>query len=408
MSGVSDGKKKAVLLVTDTAPLYPPLWGGPKRIWGLYSDFSKEKFDITYVGSTYSLGDKKYSLHRVRSNLREILCVPPAHYYAWRTFEKMFFGNNLSLDLFFYLGMKSDMQFRHILASQDADIVVCSHPWSSPCIKKDKNKLFIYDAHNCEYLLMAQILGTHPLRRPVLSWVRAIEGDACKKSDLILACSEREKQDLTELYKLDPKKIIIVNNGTKVADRTTVEKKTSGRKALNLMRDDKVAIFVGAYYKPNIDALQFMVNELAPSMKEWKFLVLGTVCDFFRQQKLPENMVLLGKVSEEYLDLALGASDVALNPMFSGSGINIKMLDYMSHGLPVVTTDCGARGIETFGRRPMLISSTEKFSENIRTLAGDRSEYARMSEDGRSLVAEHYDWEKISGKLQEVIIRLIR
>jgi glycosyltransferase involved in cell wall biosynthesis len=403
---MSGGKKKAVLLVTDTTPLYPPLWGGPKRIWGLYSNFPEDKFDITYVGSTYSLGDKKYSVNRVRSNLREILSVPPAHYDAWSAVEKMFLGNHLALDLFFYFGMKSDMQFRHILNSQNADIVVCSHPWSSPCIKKDKKKLFIYDAHNCEYLLMAQMLSKHPLRQPVLNWVRAIEEDACKKSDLILACSEEDKHDLADLYKLDSEKIVIVSNGTKIAERTTAEKKGDGRKEFNLPQDGKIAIFIGAYYKPNVDALKFGVSKIAASMKDWQFLVVGTVCDFFRQQKLPENIVLLGKLSEEYLDLALSASDVAINPMFSGSGVNIKMFDYMAHGLPVVSTDCGARGIETYGRCPMVIAPLEKFPENIRKLTGDRSEYARMSEDGRSLVAEHYDWENISRRLQEAIARL--
>ena len=43
------------LLITDTAPLYPPLWGGPQRIWNLYGNLSQELFSITYVGVKFGM-----------------------------------------------------------------------------------------------------------------------------------------------------------------------------------------------------------------------------------------------------------------------------------------------------------------------------------------------------------------
>jgi glycosyltransferase involved in cell wall biosynthesis len=112
----------------------------------------------------------------------------------------------------------------------------------------------------------------------------------------------------------------------------------------------------------------------------------------------------LGRVSDRELDVALKASDIAINPMFSGSGVNIKMLDYMSWGLPIVTTKCGARGIETSTWQPMIVSGVDKFAWEIKRLAADYALRKRMSEDSRSLVAECYDWKKISAKLQESIM----
>lgn len=329
--------------------------------------------------------------------------MPPAHYYLWRAFQGRLF-RNLSLDLFFYLCMRSDARFNYVLNSLKADIIIFSHPWASPCVKNKGKKLFIYDAHNCEYLLMAQILGKHPLRGAVLKKVRKIEEDACKKSDLILACSGKEQDDLIRLYGIKPDKFVIVTNGTQMHDKTGLAKRENSRIKLKISFDDKVMIFIGAYYKPNIDALKFIVGKIATFMKEFKFLIVGSVCDFFKQQQIPQNVILLGKVSEEYLDIALSASDLAINPMFDGSGINIKMLDYMSYGLPVVTTACGARGIETFGARPMFICPPEGFIDNIKMLMDDNLVYERMSEDARGLAAEHYDWKKISGKLQDTIL----
>jgi glycosyltransferase involved in cell wall biosynthesis len=94
--------------------------------------------------------------------------------------------------------------------------------------------------------------------------------------------------------------------------------------------------------------------------------------------------------------------------MSDGSGINIKMLDYMSHGLPVVTTECGARGIDTNGKQPMIISGLDKFIDNIKMLDSDSLLCERLSKDGRSLVTERYDWQMISNKLQHIIMERVR
>jgi glycosyltransferase involved in cell wall biosynthesis len=403
-----DTKRKMKLLITDTAVLYPPLWGGPKRIWNLYSNFSKELFDITYVGVNFALEkDMKYSFKKIRDNFKEILCAFPPQYYFWHAFEKMTFKNT-SLDLFVYLWMHTDWQFKHILNSQDADIIICSHPWGSLACRKKTSQFFIYDAHNCEYLLMDQILENHFLKILVLKQVYKIEKEACKKSDLILACSENEKNDLIKLYKLNPDKIIIVTNGTMIKEKIEWPEKQLCKETLKIRANEKVVVFIGAYYKPNIDALKFIVNKILLLTKDMKFIILGSVCDFLKDRPLPQNVVLLGKVSEEQLDAALKASDIAINPIFSGSGINIKMLDYMSYGLPIVSTEYGARGIEIDGRLPMIVSNLNNFAENIKILSKDSRLSKLLSENGRSLVADRYNWKMISDKLQWIILERIK
>ncbi len=314
---------------------------------------------------------------------------------------------NPSLDLFPYLCMHTDWHFKHILNSQKTDILVCSHPWSSRAISKGNGFFLIYDAHNCEYILMGQILKKQVLKNFILNQVRKTEEDLCRRSDLILACSSKEKEDFTDLYRVPPDKIIIIPNGTNVKGGAT-KNKLACRKGLSISAEDKVIIFIGEHYRPNIEAVRFIIRRIAPQLQEFKFLVVGGVSAAFNTEPLPPNIKLLGRVCDEELDMALAASDIAINPMFTGSGINIKMLDYMSYGLPVVTTKCGSRGIETFARQPMIISPADKFNENIKLLAADDLLCKRMSEDSKSLAAEYYDWRKISGKLQESIIEKFR
>lgn len=397
-------KRKIKLLISDTAVLYPPLWGGPKRIWNLYSNFSKELFNLVYVGVNFNFEKgSKYSFKKINDNFNEILCAFPKHYCFWNVLKKAFFKDH-SLDLFPYLWMHTDWQFKYILNSQDANVVICSHPWSILSLNKNNQQFFIYDAHNCEYLLMDQILRSHFLKSAVLRQVYKIEKAACKRSDLILACSENEKNDLIKLYKLDPDKIVIVTNGATIKGKIGFQDKQLCRKMLKIQPDEKIVVFIGSYYKPNIDALEFIINTLLSSAKDMKFIILGSVCDFLKDKPLPENIILLGKVSHEELDVALKASDLAINPMFSGSGINIKMLDYMSYGLPIVTTECGARGIKTDGKQPMIISRIDEFYKNIKKLDCDKKLSLKLSADGQELIAKYYNWESISQKLESIIL----
>jgi glycosyltransferase involved in cell wall biosynthesis len=398
---------KKNITVSDTAALYPPLWGGPKRIWNLYSNLSQDLFDITYVGVSCGLNrDSKYSFKRIAENFKEILCALPPHYYFWHVFERSVF-KSLSFDLFTYLWMQTDWHFSSVLNSQNADILVCSHPWPSLAMHKSAKQLFIYDAHNCEYLLMGQILKNHPFKKMILRMVKRIEGDACRKSDLVLACSENEKKDLMEIYKIDPEKIMTVTNGASLKTQASPEEKAQMKIRLGRGRGEKIIFFVGAYYKPNIDAVKYTIEKIAPELKKYKFIIAGSVKEAFKTIKSPDNVIFLGSISGEELDIACLAADIAINPMFEGSGINIKMLDYMSYGLPVVTTECGARGIETFGRSPMIISRPDDFGANIEMLIDNEALSARIASDGRSLIAEQYDWKIISDKLQKEILRLL-
>ncbi len=251
---------------------------------------------------------------------------------------------------------------------------------------------------------MDKILGKNFLKNMVLRRVKKIEEDACKKSDLILACSEKEKNDFISLYKIPDEKIIIVPNGTNINKNNNSKSKALCREKLGISTREKVVIFIGAYYKPNIEAVEFIVKKIAPALKEFKFLIAGSASDFFAEKRIPDNISLLGKLSDEKLETSLIASDIAINPVISGSGTNIKMLDYMSYGLPIVASQCGARGINTNGKQPFIISSEAEFTGNIMLIAWDNALSGRMSKDGKALSAESYDWKTISANLAESIL----
>jgi glycosyltransferase involved in cell wall biosynthesis len=118
---------------------------------------------------------------------------------------------------------------------------------------------------------------------------------------------------------------------------------------------------------------------------------------------LPENVICLGRVSDQAKRLLLQAADVALNPMFSGSGTNLKMLEFLAAGLPVVTTPVGARGLHLVSGEHALVCSADAFPPSIQRLLDDTHLRMTLRAEGRHLVEDKYNWEAIVEHMRDTM-----
>jgi hypothetical protein len=92
--------------------------------------------------------------------------------------------------------------------------------------------------------------------------------------------------------------------------------------------------------------------------------------------------------------------------MFTGSGVNIKMLDFLAAGLPTITTPVGARGILNPGGACFLVEEAATFGASLRRVLGDSTLRQGLAERGRKLAEEHYDWRRISRAVGELMVDL--
>ena len=117
-----------------------------------------------------------------------------------------------------------------------------------------------------------------------------------------------------------------------------------------------------------------------------------------RLQECAHYLARLG--DEEKLELYESA-DVALNPMLSGSGTNIKMLDYMAAGLPVISSSTGARGLEIESYTHTIVCELPDFPGKIRDVLEDDQLRSRLIVNGRKLVQDKYDWKRIAEDMDQ-------
>ena len=135
---------------------------------------------------------------------------------------------------------------------------------------------------------------------------------------------------------------------------------------------------------------------------------MGSIKDnyLFEVGKLPDNVLAFGVVDELEKYEIYKLADIAINPMFSGSGTNIKMLDYFSAGIPVVTTETGARGLRIQHNNEAIICSPETMLQSILQLMNDQKLQDKLKKNARTLVESAYSWDRIANEIENYIEKI--
>jgi len=394
--------------VIDMQPIDPPIGGGRQRLLGLYHGLGAN-LPTRYVGS-YDWPGESYRSHALSSTLTEIdVPLSDAHHEAAQELARQA-GCGVVIDIAFSEQGKLSPQYLESVRAEiaRAQVVIFSHPWVYPLVRDDlrADQVVIYDAQNVEGYLRAQLLDAkNNVQAKLIRQVCADEAALGARANWILTCSHEDLQRFYRVYGFSPAKMRVAPNGVMAftAERQiNPELKLRARQELGILDNVLLALFIGSSYGPNVEGAYFIVQELAPAIPDVQFVIAGGVCDQVAC-KLP-NVRLVGTISEAQKHTWLQAADLAINPMFSGSGTNIKMFDFMASALPVITTAVGARGIESSYSKAMKIAdpNTPAFVKAIEELRSPEQR-ALFGHEARQCVEEGYAWERISDQLGHFI-----
>jgi glycosyltransferase involved in cell wall biosynthesis len=402
------------LAVLDIEPIEPALGGSRLRLAGLYHALGHE-LETLYVGA-YHWPGPAFRTFRHGPHFEEITIPFSDRHFAAAAALQAEVGDYSIIDSSFpALGALSEDYCRRArAAATEADIVIFSHPWAwavaGDAVKGDR-QLVLYDAHNVEAIIKRQLLDGTPTGRRLADEAERLERALCHAADLVLACSHQDRQTLARLHDLPFAKLRVCPNGVfarRVTPASLLERLAAkARLRLGLA---PVALFIGGHYPPNLEAVGLIRDRLAPACPGVTFAILGDAGNALREPSraaaLPGNLRATGRVDEATKGLWLKAADIGINPMFSGSGTNIKMFDYMAAGLPVVTTPFGARGIE--GADFAVAADAGGLAAEIARLAANRRRRAGAGRRNRTQVERAFDWATISDELGALLVSRAR
>ncbi|HLY06467.1 MAG TPA: glycosyltransferase [Rhizomicrobium sp.] len=401
-------ERKLRVAVLDMQPIEPATGGGRLRLLGLYHALGTD-FEAHYVG-TYDWPGPQYRRQMLSPTLEELLVPLTAEHFAAAQKRQDETGGRVVIDSTF-------PEFAHLspayvaaarTAAAEADIVIFSHPWIYPLVRSDLDpgrQLIVYDSHNVEGLLRMELLDDGGAGTAIVRDVVELERELCNFAHLILACSHEDRASFHRLYGVSFDHMRVFANGTfteKIMP-STVSQRAAARARLDL-GPAPVVFFIGSNYAPNAQAARFIAHRLAPALPNLLFVVAGGVADSLRSGPTPFNLQMPGIVYEDARLLWLHAADIAINPMFGGSGTNIKMLDYMAAGLPIVSTAMGARGLET-SEQAFVESTAQRFAADVSALVDDPPRARSLGVSARKQAAMFYSWERLSPELGALVKR---
>ena len=391
-------KLQTKLIVITTYPIYPPQGGGQNRIFYLYKELAKT-FNITIISLVHS--SLKLSKKEIASNLYEIQ-VPKSKIHEEAESQMSEKANLCLTDIAMLSIYDLTPQFIEVIKEEakSSKFVISPSPYTYPLLKKNINIPIIYDSQNVEYLLKKQMLEKSDYNDKLLTNLFKVEKQIIEDSLFTSVCAPEDMNNFNKLYDLSVQMPFIANGvDLETVDFFSKKRKKFRKRKLNY-GDKKVAIFIGSAHSPNIDA----VNEIIKISKikgDFSFLIVGGVCSSFYDKKLPSNIILKGFINDHQKNELLSISDIALNPMKTGSGSNLKMLDYLASGIPIITTKIGARGLN-LPHGIVIYSELEKFIEYF-----DNIDYYTNIIEGKNYVRKNFNWKNISNifkiKLQKYI-----
>lgn len=277
---------------------------------------------------------------------------------------------------------------RSRLREFDPDAVVVEFPYLVPLVcacTRGVDCRVVLTEHNVEFTFARR------LDMPLWRALRRFEVFACNLADAVVAVSGADRDTLAP-HLDDDVALCVAPNGVDV-DRYSPARATdaaSVRERYDLT--SPVLVFHGNLGNAqNAEVVQFLLSEVFPAVRREfesaSLLLVGAG----PPESTPEGVVATGVIDD--LPGHVAAADVAVAPMLSGSGTNLKILEYLACGRPAVTTPVGGEGLSlTDGQDAVVTDPGDVASATVRVLRDD--EFAeRLSRNGRERAVADFSWD---------------
>jgi polysaccharide biosynthesis protein PslH len=258
-----------------------------------------------------------------------------------------------------------------------------------PVIRKYSKALISYRAHNIEYEIwertatLSEGFRSKYLRN-LSKRIKRFEVSYLNAYDLLVPITDRDGIILDKLGNSKPRHTS--QTGIDFASLVPTARKLEFPSLFHIGALD---------WAPNQEGLIWFFNNCWPKIHsqnpELKFYLAGrNAPEWFERIIKLEGVVYLGEINDAY-DF-INSKAVMVVPLFSGSGMRIKIIEGMALGKPIVTTDIGTEGIPTENGKNILIANdVDRFVDAINQLIHDRALSDRIGKSAIGFIQEKYD-----------------
>ncbi len=162
-------------------------------------------------------------------------------------------------------------------------------------------------------------------------------------------------------------------------------------------------------YAPNVDAARFLVEEVMPLVWEQvpgaKVLLAGADPRPSVRRLASSKVTVSGRIPD--IRSAYASAKIFVAPMRIGSGMQNKLLEAMSMGLPCVTTSIAATPLGATPGEHLLVGDTaQEIADLIVKLNVDEI-HRSIADRGHRFVLQHYSWPAAVQPLETIFNELV-
>tara|TARA_R100000365_G_C2747960_1_gene78498 strand:+ start:5092 stop:6303 length:1212 start_codon:yes stop_codon:yes gene_type:complete len=286
------------------------------------------------------------------------------------------------------------------------DALLCAHDYMLPVARRVSSRLnipIVVRSHNNEFrALLASGLGSLSIRRKAFliadAWrYRFVASFLVAKATDVLLLSVDDRSG----YRRARARLSVV--GPILASTRNPSSRVVSR--------GRDCVFVGALDTPQTrHGLDWFISEVAPILAERAPGVIVRIVGRNAPQELvsridvTSNIQYVGEVDDIYEEIL--SAGVFINPVFLGSGVNMKMGPPAELGLPIVTTSFGLRGLESLRGASLAADDPFAFAMSCKRLLEDRDLWQQLSAAGPEVIAGEYSAEAFASHLRLVVERI--
>ena len=159
-------------------------------------------------------------------------------------------------------------------------------------------------------------------------------------------------------------------------------------------------------YPPNVDAAVYLVKEILPELRKNHpnvRLMLAGADPAKKVRALQSDHVTVTGWVPSMTD-CYAQSRIFIAPMRLGTGLQNKLLEAMSMGLPCVTSPLAGKPLSPAAEEGAIAtcSTTRQYVDALDKLLSDEDYYQELAQKGHDFVHERYDWTNATRTLSEL------
>ena len=263
----------------------------------------------------------------------------------------------------------------------------------------------VLDEHNAVWQVVERLRKSK--HNPISRWLlgrevrllRKLEGKACRRSKVVLAVSENDKQALQ----------VVAGDAVpiRVVPITVDIERLDGIWQARNPQPDRLLTIGTMFWPPNSEGvIWWLRNGYERLSAIWPGVTYDIVGPRPPQslqglaQRFP-GVRLHGYVAD--VTQFWTSATVLVVPLLSGGGVRVKILEAMAMGVPVISTSIGCEGLAVQHGEHLLVADTpEGLTDACVRLFQDQGLANYLTRHARQLVIERYSAKRALGVLDEV------